>query len=96
MLRIRQSEVITMQSFRALFGAFIVTAVAAVTGVVVLSAFASWWALFALFSVPPLLMMVGGVAMMTARGRPIAAGCVRAGPCGPWSRSDRDHATPLR
>ncbi len=43
-----------------------VVAAAAVAGVVILAALTSWWVLFALFALPPLMMMVCGPVMMTA------------------------------
>ena len=43
---------------------------AAVAGVVVLAALTSWWVLFALFALPPLMMMVCGPAMMSAMRAP--------------------------
>jgi hypothetical protein len=72
-------------------GALIVVA-AATAGLVVLSALTSWWVLFALFGVFPLLMMAGCRAM-TGMGRPMGGGLCTAGPCGSWLRSDGGHAT---
>lgn len=63
-----------------------ITAAAAVTGVVLLATLTSWWVLFALSALPPLMMMVWGPVMMTAmRGR-MASGFL--GWCPPWHRSD--------
>lgn len=83
-----------MRSFRRVIGVGFATATAAVAGVVVLSAFTSWWVLFALFGLPPLLMMVCGTTMM-------ATGCSPVGfcadmPCASWPRSDVARATPAR
>lgn len=49
----------------------LLVAAAAVAGVVVLAALTSWWVLFALFALCPLLMMVGGLAMMMATRGPM-------------------------
>jgi Flp pilus assembly protein TadB len=67
-------------------GALVVTAV--VAGVVVLSALASWWVLFGLFAVFPLMMLFCGAAMMTARRGPLGGGFWMAGPCASWLRDD--------
>ena len=69
-----------------LVGAFV--AAAAVASVVVLAALTSWWVLFALFAVCPLLMMVGGLAMMTAMRGPMGDGFGAAGWCASWLRRD--------
>ena len=68
-------------------------AAAAVVGVVVPAALTSWWVLFALFALPPLLMTVCGSVMMTAMRRPMGSGFGTAGSCPPWRRSDVDRAT---
>jgi hypothetical protein len=69
------------------------TAAAAVAGVVVLAALTSWWVLFALFALPPLMMMVWGPVMMTTmRGR-ADEGFAAGGWCPPWHRSEVDPAT---
>lgn len=69
-----------------------IIAAAAVAGVVVIASLTSWWVLFALFALPPLLMMVCGPLMMTAmRGR-ARRGFPAAGSCPPWRRSDFDRA----
>ena len=83
-----------MKSFRVLLGLFFAVAALAVVGIVVLSVFTSWWVLFALFGVPPLLMMVGGVAMAT-RGGSFARFCADMS-CASWLREDVAHAAPLR
>jgi len=75
-----------------MIGALIVAA-AAVAGVVVLAALTSWWVLFALFALPPLLMMVCGPVMMTAMSGPRGSGFAAAGWCAPWRRSDVGRAT---
>lgn len=59
---------------------------AAVAGVVVLAALISWWVLFALFALPPLLMMFYGPMMMTAMGDPTGSGPSTAGWCPRWQR----------
>ncbi len=64
-------------------------------GVVVLSAFTSWWVLFALFGVLPPLMMAGCLAMVGAiRGR-IGIGSCFAGPCARWFDAGVDRAAGL-
>ena len=78
-------------SSRFAVGALIVTAAAA--GVVVLAALTSWWALFALLALCPLLMMVCGLAMMTAMRGPRGSGLCAAGPCTPWRSADLGRAT---
>lgn len=83
-----------MHSFRLLIGVCFATATIAVAVVVVLSALTSWWVLFALFGVPPLLMMVGGAAMMAKGGSP--AGFCADMPCASWLRGDVARATPAR
>ena len=70
-----------MQSFRLFFGLCVAAAAAAVAGVVVLSAFTSWWVLFALFGVPPLSMLAGGAALV-ATGGSFSHLCARM-PCMP-------------
>jgi hypothetical protein len=70
-----------------------IVAAAAVAGVVVLAALTSWWVLFALFALPPLMMMVCGPVMMSAMHSPADAGFPAAGWCPPWRRSDVDRAT---
>ena len=70
-----------------------VVAAAAVAGVVVLAALTSWWVLFALFALPPLMMMVCGPVMMTAMRVPAGSGFPAAGSCSPWRRSDLVRAT---
>jgi hypothetical protein len=70
-------------SVRFALAAGVVVAVAT-AGIVFLSAFTSWWVLFALFGVLPPLMMLGCLAMMSAiRGR-ITIGSCFAGPCTRW------------
>jgi hypothetical protein len=86
--------VIAVKSFPVLFGVCFAIAAAAVAGVVVLSALTSWWVLFALFGVPPLLMMAFGAAMMTTGGS-FARFCAEM-PCASWLRGDAAPATPLR
>jgi hypothetical protein len=56
-----------------------IVAAAAVAGVVVLAALTSWWVLFALFALPPLLMMVCGPTMMAAMRGPRCNGSTAAG-----------------
>jgi formate hydrogenlyase subunit 4 len=66
-------------------------AAAAVAGVVVLSAFTSWWVLFGLFAVPPVAC---SAAMLTT-----GASFARFGaemPCASWWRDDIARATPAR
>ena len=75
-----------MKSSRVLFAVCFVLCTAAVAGIVVLAALTSWWLLFALFAVPPLLMLVFGATMMTTRG-PLARLCTDA-PCAPWLKDD--------
>ena len=67
-----------------------IVAAAAAAGVVVLAALTSWWVLFALFALPPLMMMVCGPVMMTAMRGPTGRGFLAAGWCPPWRRSDID------
>jgi hypothetical protein len=67
-------------------------AAAAVAGVVVLAALSSWWVLFALFALPPLMMMICGPVMITAMRGPAGGGFPAAG-CPPWRRTDVDRAT---
>jgi hypothetical protein len=86
--------VIAVKSFSVLLGLCFTVAAAAVAGVVVLSAFTSWWVLFALFGVPPLMMMVCGAAMLTM-GDSFARFCADT-PCASWLRDDVAHARPLR
>jgi hypothetical protein len=74
--------VITVQSLRVLFGLSFALAAVAVAGVVVLSALTSWWLLFALFGVPPLLMMVCGAALLRTGGS-FARFCAGI-PCTSW------------
>lgn len=69
-----------------------ILAATAVAGVVVLAALTSWWVLFALFALPPLLMMVGGPVMMTAMRGPRRSGSLWEW-CAPWRRSGLDSAT---
>lgn len=69
-----------------------IVAAAAVAGVVVLAALTSTWVLFALFALPPLMMLVWGAVMMTAMRGPAGSG-FSAGWCPPWRRSDLDRAT---
>jgi hypothetical protein len=87
------------QSFRyppGISSLFIVggfAAAAAVTGVIVLAALTSWWVLFGLFALPPLMMMVCGPAMMTAMRGPMGSGFCAPRWCAPWLRSDVGRAT---
>ena len=68
-------------------------AATAVASVVVIAALTSWWVLFALFALPPLMMMVCGPVMMTAMRSPASSGLPAAGWCPPWRRTDVDRAT---
>jgi hypothetical protein len=68
-------------------------AAAAVTGVVVLAALTSWWVLFALFALPPLMMMVCGPVMMTAMRGSIGTGFCAPRWCAPWLGSDPGRTT---
>ena len=70
-----------------------ILAAAAVAGVVVLAALTSWWVLFALFALPPLMMMVCGPVMLTAMCGPGGSGFPAAGWCPRWRRSEVDRAT---
>jgi hypothetical protein len=92
-VRPSRSKVNTV-SARILIATTFVTAAAAVTGVVVLSAFTSWWVLFALFGVPPLLMMVGAAGMMTT-DRSLGRLCA-AMPCAAWFDSGLAREASLR
>ena len=67
-------------------------AATAVAGVVVLAALTSWWVLFALFALPPLMMMVCGPVMMTAM-RGLSSNGSPWGWCARWRRSDLGCAT---
>lgn len=82
-----------MKSFRVLFAVCFVLCAAAVAGIVVLSAMTSWWVLFALFAVPPLLMLVCGATMMTTGGS-FARVCTGM-PCPRWLKDDIARTTPL-
>jgi hypothetical protein len=82
----RRSEVIAMKSFRALLGVCLPLVAAAVAGVIILSALTSWWVLFALFGVPPALMMVSGAVMLRTGGS-FARFCAEM-PCASWLRGD--------
>ena len=70
-----------------------ILAAAAVVGTVVLAALTSWWVLFALFALPPLMMLACGPVMMAAMRGPRSSGFSAAGWCPPWRRSDLDSAT---
>lgn len=70
-----------------------IVAAAAVAGIVVLAALTSWWVLFALFALPPLLMMVCGPVMMTAMRSSMGHGFSAAGWCAPGRSSEVDRAT---
>jgi hypothetical protein len=70
-----------------------IVAAAGVTGVVVLAALASWWVLFALFALPPLMMMVCGPVMMSAMRGPIGSSYWASRWCAPWLRSDVGRST---
>lgn len=87
----RRSEVTPVRSFRLLIGLCFAAATATVAGVVVLAALTSWWVLFALFGVPPLVMLVCGAAMM-ATGGSLARSCADM-PCASWPRGDVAWAT---
>jgi hypothetical protein len=73
-------------------GALLVAA-AGTAGIVVLSAFTSWWVLFALFAVLPPLMMVGCLAMMSAMRGWIGIGGCSPGPCARWLGAGAGRAT---
>jgi hypothetical protein len=49
--------------------------------------------LFALFALPPLMMMVCGPVMMTAMRSAANSGLPAAGQCPRWRRTDVDRAT---
>ena len=66
---------------------------AGVTGVVVLAALTSWWVLFALFALPPLMMIVCGPVMMTAMRGPTGNPFWVPRWCAPWLRSDVGRTT---
>jgi hypothetical protein len=70
-----------------------IVAAAVVVGVVVLAALTSWWVLFALFALPPLMMMVCGPVMMTAMRGSTGSGFSAAGWCPPWRGSEVDRTT---
>ncbi len=76
-------------SSRLAFFAFLI-GVAATAGIVVLSAFTSWWVLFALFGALPPLMMAGCLAMMSAIRDRIGNGPWFAGPCRWWLDAGTD------
>lgn len=78
---------------RQLAAAALVFAFAAGAGVIVLSAFTSWWVLFALFAVLPPLMMAGCLAMMSSMRRRIGFGPCFAGPCVRWLDTGSGRAT---
>jgi hypothetical protein len=70
-----------------------IVAAAGVAGAVVLAALTSWWVLFALFALPPLMMVVWGPVMMTAMRGPIGSGYWAPRWCAPWLRSDAGRTT---
>lgn len=51
-----------------------ITAAVGVAGVVVLAALTSWWVLFALFALPPLMMIVWGPVTIPAARHTAAGG----------------------
>ena len=73
-----------------------IIAAAAVAGVVVLAALTNWWVLFALFALPPLMMMVCGPVMMSAMRGSMGHGFSAAGWCAPRRRSEVDRANSIR
>lgn len=82
-----------MKSLRALLAVCFVLCAAAVAGILVLAAFTSLWLLFALFAVPPLLMIVCGATMMTTGGS-FTRFCTDM-PCASWFQGDNARPTPL-
>lgn len=78
------------QSFRVFAGVFLFAAVAA-AGVVTLSAFTSWWVLFALIGVPPVTM----AGAMVATGGSFARLCAEM-PCMSWCRDAFASTSPAR
>lgn len=70
-----------------------IIATAEVAGVVVLAALTTWWVLFALFALPPLMMMICGPLMMTAMRGSMGPGFSAAGWCASRPGSEVDLAT---
>jgi hypothetical protein len=70
-----------------------IVAAAGVAGVVVLAALTSWWVLFALFALPPLMMVACAPVMMTAMRGSLGSAFWDARWCALWLRSDLDRTT---
>jgi hypothetical protein len=78
----------TNTRWKLLFAAGALVLGAAAAGIVVLSALTSWWVLFALLALCPLLMLVCGVTLMSAMSGRMGSGLCAVGPCGSWRSLD--------
>jgi cation transporter-like permease len=79
---------------KVLFAAGALVLGAAAAGIVVLAALTTWWALFALLALCPLMGLVCGAAMVSGMGGRMGSGLCGGDWCAAWMRGDAGRATP--